>query len=914
MITEELLEFIRNQYAAGMSVDEMKNLLIAEGGWEAHDIDEALQAISEMQSEESASDILSPSEIVKEGEEGDMSGTPALDTVAEKESSIEAVAPSAEGNGTDSSHPMHDTSPADDFLGIFSAHQPTKEEVTFSSPSSVSLPSEPHVPPAQELPPVKEPELPPPPPVTVAPPVTLTPPPVIHEQSSPATPLVPPPPSSLEIPVTFTSRAPLSKEPEVLVAVTPPEIAVPPPPLVATPPQPVIVTAPVTPAPQHPVAPPPQPAVPKTTPPVLPSVKTEGVKASAPEKSPTVTFDLSMLRKNTADAQGTPANGAQIDAGKVVETKSVAELWLQGARKQADVSKSTTSGGGLSGVPVRPKILSRRTMSSDILLRGVGEAIPGIPALAVPEEKPKLHPQIETASGFKATEVPAPSIKNVPPEIASVPKTPVPETTSSGKFVSRAVVSALVSLTVLVVLLLGGWYLFAKMRGPDLAVIYGNAFQQFFSATSFGYHGTAKTNLVLSAATDGVDRSGTIEFDFDYAGLLTNSTQGFGDGLHHIKFKGGLHSGNFQWVTDLESDVRMIGTALYFHVLSFPETSNADPDLFRTYWVKFDFADIAKELALPGVGGEGYRGFGGGSKDMVFSALVERNAPFRTGARLPDEILPSGPAYHIALDPNPDQMIALAGLLYQKYMNADLTLDENQKLRLKDALAKLKGDILIDQKTNALLKLSIRGDLDDDIIGVHVKGPLAFTFDFSDTNKPVEVAAPTPMLTLEELRTRMDDYKKVKERRMRDSVKQSGSKDIETALLSYRAEKGRYPTFLVDLIAAKKLSTSTMSEITLKTYFYAAYVKPDVLTKSGLCTTRGKICTYYHLGVNFDDMTNPLLGNDADQNTELRGADTAGCGGEQDVACYDVVSTPVEIPIVPASTTPTSTTTKSLNP
>ena len=879
MITEELLSFIRGQYAAGMSVDEMKNLLVAEGGWTALDIDEALKAIGPMRNKEVPPALPDISPTAEEDEYREANAI----TSVQYNPSFEVITPSEEGNIADASL-TQDVDHVDDFLGIFSAHQnqnAKEEETSPPQPLIITLQTETSPALPVELPHEREPELPPP--------------------LSPIAPIVVPPP--LEIPITFASRISAPQEPEIVIdvplqetkevisAFKVPQEAIPP----------VVVT------PQHEI--PPTSPLPQITPPVLAPEKAAALKVSAPVAPSPVTFDLAALRKSVADASAASASAVLPDAGKKIETKSVAELWLQGARNQAN----TTPSGGLSGVPVRPKILSKRTMSSDILLRGTGAAIPGMPALSVPEEAKKLHPQVETASGFKAGE----AIKNTPSESGALPASSVPKGTqaSPGAFSTKRIVSVFIGFLVLLALLGGGWYMFMKLRGPDLPMIYGKAFQQFLGATSFGYHGSAKTNLVLSTtATDGVDRSGTVEFTFDYAGLLANGASGFGDGVHHIKFKGGLHSGNFQWVTDLESDVRMIGTALYFHVLAFPETSNADPELFKTYWIKFDFTDIVKELALSGVSGEGYRGFGTGSKDSVFTSLIQQNLPFHVGARLPDETLPSGLAYHIELKSNPDQMIALAGLLYQKYTNADLTFDANQKLRLKDALAKLEGDVLIDQKTNTLLRLSIKGDIDDDILSVHVKGPLAFTFDFSDANKLVEVSVPTPMLTLEELRLRMDDYKKVKEKRTRDAVKQSGVIEIQSALEAYRTQKGRYPTFLIDLVSSGKLSTSTMSEITLKTYFYAAYVKPDLLVKSGLCTTKGKACAYYHLGVNFDDVANPLLNSDMDKNTELRGGDTAGCGGEPDVACYDVVPVPTETLAAPISATPVSTTTKPLNP
>jgi type II secretory pathway pseudopilin PulG len=870
MITEELLGFIRGQYAAGMSVDEMKHLLIAEGGWETADIDEALQAIGIPAEETSPT----PSDIPSVTE-NEVSETLPLTTVSSVQyaPSLEILTPSRGGSIQDTTF----TGENDDFLGIFSPHQHREEEIpekehTLPESFVVSIPPE-------------------------IPALTVNP---------------PPPPAVL--PMTFAAAIPVVKEPEVMIDMTPQETAE-----VASSfqvPEEVIPPIAITP-PHEPSPLPPLPVLPNVTSPSAASDapgRAEASKVSAP-KTPPVTFNLSMLRKSIADESGAAAvNAESPDAGKIIETKSVAELWLQGARKQAGSSTGVTPNAVPSGIPVRPKILSRRTMSSDILLRGVGGAIPGMPAISVPEEAPKLHPQVDTASGFKAPETKASTAGSVPSSARAAPVQPLVlhAQASSGKFPIKRVASILVGVIVLAAIVGGGWYMFLKLRGPNLSMIYGNAFQQFFDVTSFGYHGSATTNLVLSTATDGVDRSGTVEFTFDYAGLLANGAEGYGDGLHHIKFKGGLHSGNFHWVTDLESDVRLIGSAIYFHVLAFPDTSNADPDLFRTYWVQLDLADVAKELALEGVGGEGYGDFGSGSKDTAFNSLIQQKLPFSAGARLPDEILASGPAYHFQLKSNPDQMIALAQMLYHKYMNADLTLDANQQLRLKDALAKIGGDVLIDQKTNTLLKLSFKGDLDDDIVGVHVKGPLSFTFDLSDFNKPVAVEIPTPMLTLEEIRVRMDDYKRVKEKRTRDTIKQNGATEIQSALEAYRTEKGRYPTFLVDLVSSGKISTSTMSEITLKTYLYAAYVKPEVLTKSGLCTARGKVCTYYHLGVNFDDMTNPLLGNDADQNTELRGGDATGCGGEQDVACYDVVPAPVDPSLLPESSASVSVTPKSV--
>lgn len=870
MITEELLGFIRGQYAAGMSIDEMTALLVAEGGWDTFDIEEALLAIGI-----SSSPVIEPAPAVIENV---ISSTPlgvnAASTI-QSTPSFEIIAPSLGSSIKDTT--FH--SDTDDFLGIFAQHHPLAEQKLSPTPIVATPPLEtPPITPTQTNIHVFSADVP-----DYIPDQTPT---LATEITTPP-PLIP-----IEIPITLRTPTLVPEEPAIDLDMSPQEtaeasrsFAVPPPP-------------------------PPTPASPPPTPPVIiPEIKAESRPVSAPIARNAVTLDLAMLRKNLATGAAT-ANTENANAGKIVETRSVAELWLAGARKEAN-SPSGAPTGGLSGVPVRPKILSRRTMSSDMLLRGIGGSVPGMPAVSVPEEAKKLHATVETASGFKAAEV-KPSLPKVQPSVEATQ--PLVVNVTARKFLWKAIASVLIGLGVLAATAVGGWYLFTQLRGPNLSLIYGNAFQQFFGVTSFGYHGSAATKLVLSTATDGVNRSGGVEFSLDYAGLLANGINGYGDGLHQIKFKGGLHSGNFDWVTDLASDVRLIGSTLYFHVLSFPDTSNADPDLFRTYWVKFDFADIAKELALQGVNGtgEGYGDFGSGETDANFASLMQQNLPFSLGDRLPDETLPGGPAYHLALHANPDQMVTLAGILYQKYTNTPLVIDANQKLRLRDAFAKIRGEVLIDQKTNTLIRLSLKGNLDDDIVGVHVKGPLSFTFEFSDFNKSIVVEIPTPMLTLEELRVRMDDFKKVKEKRTRDLAKKSGVSEIEGALEAYRTQNGRYPTFLVDLVSAGKLSTSTMSEITLKKYFYAAYVKPDALTKSGLCSTKGKVCAHYHLGVNLEDMTNPLLGSDADQNTQLRGGDATGCGGEQDVACYDVISQVSNMPAVPSASTVVSTTTKSI--
>jgi hypothetical protein len=92
------------------------------------------------------------------------------------------------------------------------------------------------------------------------------------------------------------------------------------------------------------------------------------------------------------------------------------------------------------------------------------------------------------------------------------------------------------------------------------------------------------------------------------------------------------------------------------------------------------------------------------------------------------------------------------------------------------------------------------------------------------------------------------------------------------------------------------LATTSIDSASLNDYFYRSYeqvvlpAQPGVVTKAGQCTTTGKVCAFYHLGTNLEDVTNVRLQSDADQTTAILGADSAGCAGEAKRACYDVVA------------------------
>lgn len=524
-----------------------------------------------------------------------------------------------------------------------------------------------------------------------------------------------------------------------------------------------------------------------------------------------------------------------------------------------------------------------RTMSGDLLMRGV-----------IPEPEPKEKEASEAVpivQNFQPA-LPRPIVQEPPASKFSAPKAAkqqVFEREPSGK---KMIIRALGVLALLCIAG-GAAYAFFALRGPGENALLAESVNTFFTLSSFSYRGEAKADLTLIAKDEnGQEKTGLVKFDTGSAGLLEHTTEGYGDGAHRVQFKGGLQTDNFAWSTDLELDARVIDNALYFHVLSLPDALALNKEIFTTHWIKVDLAEIAKELSLQGMvlAQEDYGSFGGVQSEYFFNNILAKYMPFTGDKRLPNETLDGIPTLHLLVKPDPEQMLEFVRMFYRKYANKTLTLSEEERLRLLDALKKIKGEIWINAETNMPVKFSARGEFDDDMLAVRVKGVASFSIALGDLNKPIAVDIPTPLLTMEELKIRMEENKKKFEARERDVQKLERLNVIVTSLSDYRKEKGRYPNALSELYAAKKLATSSVSETRLKEYRYVPYLKTGVYTKAGKCTAKGKTCDHYHLGVNFEDMDNPALSDDADIVSDIRGEDALGCGREEKLACYDVVA------------------------
>ena len=862
MVTPELLDFLRSQLATGMSPTEVERLLVEEGGWDKSDVEEGLARIGLPIVPLS---LPVPAVAAPEQRVTSMNVAPAPITLMEQATVYEpapiqnnpsqlptepvpepvelpALAPLAVTLTVRSERPQQAPAlPAEDFLGIFKM---TSEPVAAPVPEPVVV---------AEVPLID-----------------------VDPQPVPLFPLLPPLQKKIE-PVTpnlMEMLAPVSAPEPVALLEIPAQVAAS-----------VLVMDSPTPVP----------------------IVAEAIPVVAPAEpvsvAPVVKFDLSRIKQEKQEVvppTTTPIivspPAAVPDSSKSVETKSVAELWLTQGKVLPQPAQDDTK-----EKEIRASLSNRRTMTSDILLRGKGTAIQGLPALVSSNDANPM-PQYSSPEVTKAKE----ARKIVAEKKAELAKpkprlTPAEEITRKNKI--KKTIGIAVGALVGVALVGGGAIAFVNMRGPDVSTMLSGVTAKFFAAPSFTYVGTMSSDLTLtSKSDDGLTRDGKVKFNLDYAGEMVSDKYGYGNGNHHLKWNGGLSSGNFSWNTDVESDLRLIGTNLFFHVLSFPPQADIDPELFKTYWIRVDIAEIAKELALDAVAtSDTYNGIAG-TESTSFNAVVAKDMPFMGGTKIGAEDVVGVATTHFTLKTNPEKMFVLADDLYKKYFGKDFALNSDGKIRMLNTLEKLKFEIWVDEKTSTLVQFKVTGDLDDDVLDLHVKGPLAMSFIFSKYAAPVAVTEPAPFLTLDELHTRMNDSKKSQSVRSRDAVYINGLGEVTHALTLYQAAKGRFPTTLSELRANDVLATTTLSDNLLKLYLYAPYIKEQDFSKANKCLPKSKTCAVYHIGVNLDDLGDPQLASDADQNSDVHGTDTTGCSLEREKACYDILFTP---PHVAASATST---------
>lgn len=131
----------------------------------------------------------------------------------------------------------------------------------------------------------------------------------------------------------------------------------------------------------------------------------------------------------------------------------------------------------------------------------------------------------------------------------------------------------------------------------------------------------------------------------------------------------------------------------------------------------------------------------------------------------------------------------------------------------------------------------------------------------------------------------------------RDTTRVDSIKSIKTALeLYYDANNQEYPDALTELVTGGHLPAMPTDPVTSANYFY------DNLDELGdACDLATGACNKYHLGGNFENSAYVALSSDGDicaaaaagcslvyAGTTINGNDSAGCGSEVGVYCYDI--------------------------
>lgn len=640
-----------------------------------------------------------------------------------------------------------------------------------------------------------------------------------------------------------------------------------------------------------------------------------------------VQFDLSKITGATTEDTAGSLPEPSASEEKKVETRSLAEVWASGGEK-GEKKEVHAPKPYISSTPRTP-VPKKRTMNSDLLLHEQRTTntvpSPAVPSVNLPSIE--IAPTKRTAGGdvllrgkgASMPSIPAVSDEMLPspaplPSTITLPESPSSSTlktkkplTKSTLVTSKTPISLAEELrrknkikrilgSTLIVLLLslvfgGLLFMMFSLRGSNTSDVLRSLVSDITTTPSFAYRGSASSSLSLVSNVDGAERSGRIDFDLLFSGSVRNTPDGFGDGTHQIDIKGDLLTADHEWGADVKANVHVVGDALYFSLLRYPEGSDIDPEVAATYWVKVDLSAVMRELALQGAATPdgNYGSFGGGRGDSSFAALYSRHNPFVFEDTLPDEVLDGRAVKRFLLRAEPESMSDFLIALYRKYTGDELKLTSDEALRFKNAAAKITAEAWVDSETEQLVQLFVRADLDDDIVGVRVRGPVRIDVRLSGHGQALNVTTPTPFLTLEEFWVRINDYKKNKDLRVRDAAKRDTLQKLITALSAYREREGKFPLTLLDLRTKRDLTTGEVSDIALRSFIYVPYVSSSDLSRVGRCGPRTG-CAYYHLGVNFEDLTNPHLRTDADVVSEISGRDSAGCAGERDRACFDIVS------------------------
>jgi|GEM_PF-3181666 len=637
----------------------------------------------------------------------------------------------------------------------------------------------------------------------------------------------------------------------------------------------------------------------------------------SPPSTPTSAPKIENLvaQTNSFSALLTPTTKIESEKGTpVVAQPAVSRFNLEKMRSAdaEDLSKKTIEAASL-GTTERPPMITmqpsvdsvehsgtqhtasfgRRTMASDILLHGLGAASTSNAPSAPPT--PPAPPEALMVARPTVSPPVLPTLSEAQKEVAPHPELALPTHESLANDImkknrTKRVLGVVIGAILVLTALGGVGYAISQFVSDTSEDVLSAALINFYTATSLGYDFNGKIDFVVSDNKKIERQPSSVKISLASKGTQKNGVEGFGDGIHDITLSSSIESGDFALPTELEADILMQGASLFFRLRSFPETSDLDPALFEKYWIKVNLTEVAQELALSGVlaaGGE-YGGFvGSGGGESNFLSLIKKHNPL-----IAEKTIEEGnesAQHHLSFRLSPDGALEFVLATYRKYMGKELVLSDDQRIRLKNAVEKFEGELWVDKESMALAHFVLRANLDDVIVDMVVKGNVNIEVALSDMNKPVEVTTPGPVLTLEELRVEMEKFISQKEVRAKDQEKIDRMELVINALTAHFDLKKKFPASLRDLYSSNLLAESVVTKERIEDYFYAAYVGKS-FNKPVRCKFSDKLCGSYHIGVNLESGDSKFFAEDADETTDIRGADDRGCSGEKEVGCYDITS------------------------
>jgi hypothetical protein len=453
-------------------------------------------------------------------------------------------------------------------------------------------------------------------------------------------------------------------------------------------------------------------------------------------------------------------------------------------------------------------------------------------------------------------------------------------------------------IVLILVILGGGFFAYTRLRAPDPATNLGSAVVSAFASPSLLYKGKADSDLTFYNA-DAATEAGNATFVLTYDGQTLLDEKGFGNGEHRITLNGGFRYGGTVWQTNLDAKILIIGSSLYFRALTPPASTGIDPDLLKAYWIKVDMGQLGKELGLvSSLYDDEYGQFGSSRLGASIPELLTTNLPLSVAEKLPDEVINDKNAYHYSLIVDPKKGEEFVLMVAKSVLGREISFTDDDRVRFLALLEKVNGEAWVDKNTGVLLRFSMKARVDDKVRGVRVKGPLSLTIDPTAVDRGTSPELPSPVLSLEELRLKMEEYRAENMKRAEDAERIADMKSIGNALQEYFNKKGRYPTILTELIQEGILPDSVSAD-ELDGYVYYGYLSQSSFTRANRCAAKSKACPAYHIGVNLNDVNNPALDSDVDRIGDIVGDDAVGCGKEVDFACYDTTSDKPAAMVVP---------------